>query len=253
MAIEIRQLLFGERPINYHKTVSSKPETSLDPSSEGSAPSPSGADAPASHGPGANGSNSALPLAGDSGDGSKDAVLVQAAQSGDRAAFTEIVQRHQGAVYGYFRARVLQPSDAEDLTQEVFLRCYTCWARFDRTAEVRPWLLGIGRNLLREHARKIKRRKEVAWTELCLELDELVSSDDQVYGDMLVFLPTCLESLGESARQAVELRYGAQLRLSEIGEKLCRSEGAAKLLMFRARQALKNCLDRKHQGDADDR
>jgi RNA polymerase sigma-70 factor (ECF subfamily) len=107
--------------------------------------------------------------------------------------------------------------------------------------------LGIARNLLHEHTRKIKRRKEVAWTELCLELDEMVSSDDELYGDLLGHLPNCLDSLGESARQAVELRYSAHLRLAEIGEKLCRSEGAAKLLMFRAKRALKNCLDRKFE------
>jgi RNA polymerase sigma-70 factor (ECF subfamily) len=112
--------------------------------------------------------------------------------------------------------------------------------------------LGIARNLLREHARRLRRRKEVAWTELCLELDEMVSSDENVYGDMLEFLPGCLNSLGESARQAIELRYSMHLRLSEVGEKLHRSEGAAKLLMFRARQALKNCLDRKFEVDAHD-
>lgn len=178
---------------------------------------------------------------------SDDGQLLARLQGGDRAAFGEIIQRHQAAVFGYLRARLLQASDAEDLTQEVFLRCYSGSARFDPSALVRPWLLGIARNLLREHTRKVKRRKEVVWTELCLELDEMVSSDDELYGDMLDHLPGCLNALGESARQAIELRYSSHLRLSEIGEKLCRSEGAAKLLMFRARQALKNCLDRKFE------
>jgi RNA polymerase sigma-70 factor (ECF subfamily) len=176
-----------------------------------------------------------------------DEALIEAAQRGDRSAFAQIVERHQGAIFGYLRARLLQASDAEDLTQEVFLRCYSCWKRFDSSCLVRPWLLGIARNLLREHARKIRRRKEVAWTELCLELDDLVSAEEPLYGDTLVHLPGCLEGLGDSARQAIEMRYCSQLRLAEIGEKLRRSEGAAKLLMFRARQALKSCLDRKFQ------
>lgn len=179
-----------------------------------------------------------------------DETLMVAAQRGDRAAFSMIVQRHQSAVFGYLRTRLLQPSDAEDLTQEVFLRCYTTKARFN-IGMVRPWLIGIARNILREHVRKIKRRKEVAWTELCLELDEMVPPEDQIYGDVLAHLPGCMESLGESAREALTLRYTARLRLAEIGEKLCRSEGAAKLLMFRARQALKNCLDRKFRKTQD--
>ena len=101
---------------------------------------------------------------------------------------------------------------------------------------------------MREHARKGKRRREVAWTELCMELEELVECDDAVYDDMLAHLPACLESLGPSARQAIDLRYACKLRLAEIGARLRRSEGAAKLLMFRARQALKNCLERASQG-----
>ena len=53
-----------------------------------------------------------------------DSELVTAAQHGDRAAFAALVERYQGLVFGYLRARVLQASDAEDLAQEVFLRSY---------------------------------------------------------------------------------------------------------------------------------
>jgi len=180
-------------------------------------------------------------------------TLVERAQRGDRAAFEEIVQKNQGAVYGYLRARLIQPSDAEDLTQEVFLRCYTGWARFERSSLIRPWLIGIARNLLREHSRKVKRRKEVAWTELCLELEELLPvGEEQTYEDVLAHLPNCMESLGESARQALDLRYAVKLRLADIGQRLKRSEGAVKLLMFRARQALKHCLDSKLRNNAHD-
>ncbi len=177
-----------------------------------------------------------------------DNALLEAAQRGDQEAFGEIVRRHQGSVYGFLRARLLQNSDAEDLTQETFLRAYTCRARFDSSGLVEPWLIGIARNVLREHARKGKRRREVAWTELCLELEDLVESDDAMYDDMLAHLPVCLNSLGPSARQAIDFRYACKLRLAEIGTRMRRSEGATKLLMFRARQALKNCLERASQG-----
>lgn len=178
-----------------------------------------------------------------------DPSLIERAIQGDTAAFEAIVEAHQQAIYGYLRARLFQASDAEDLTQEVFLRFYLTRARFDTENLVRPWLLGIARNLLKEHARKIKRRKEVAWTELCLELDELMrgagESHDGPYEDVIRHLPECIESLGPSAREAVNLRYRSNLRLAAIGRKLHRSEGAIKLLMYRARQALKHCLDRR--------
>ncbi len=178
----------------------------------------------------------------------QDRLLVESAQRGDRSAFEVLVARHQGPVYGYLRSRLLEPADAEDLCQEVFLRCYLGQARFDSSVMLRPWLIGIARNLLREHVRRVKRRKEVGWIELCLQLEDMIDEPLDRYDAVMAQLPQCLQSLGQSARQALDLRYQARLRLAEIGEQLRRSEGAVKLLMFRARQALKNCLDSKILG-----
>ena len=163
---------------------------------------------------------------------------------GDRTAFTLVIERNQRSVYGYLRARLQQASDADDMMQEVFLRFYLSQARFDSTALIRPWLLGIARNLLREHVRDVKRRKEVAWTELCLELESVLPPDAlwTDADDIIRHLPECLDQLGPSARQAVDMHYRSQRKLVDIGRELHRSEGAVKLLMHRARQALKDCL-----------
>ncbi len=182
----------------------------------------------------------------------QDHLLITSAQQGDRLAFGAIIQRHQGAVFGYLRARLLEPADAEDLTQEVFLRCYQARGRFDSAEMVRPWLIGIARNVLREHVRRTKRRKEIAWTEMCLELEALISVEDPHYDQAIGYLPECLASLGPTARSALEMRYHNSLRLADIGDRLRRSEGAVKLLVHRARQALKHCLNGKlAHGSAD--
>lgn len=177
----------------------------------------------------------------------QDHLLIQYAQRGDRLAFETIIKSHQAAIYGYLRTRLLEPADAEDLTQEVFLRLYLGRARFDTEIMMRPWLIGIARNVLREHVRKARRRKEVCWTELCLELESMITIDDPQFDDVQDHLPACLESLGQSARAALEMRYQTALKLVEIGDRLKRSEGAVKLLMHRARQALKHCLDGKRK------
>ena len=173
-----------------------------------------------------------------------DQTLIEQLRRGDRTAFALVIERNQRSVYGYLRARLQQASDADDMMQEVFLRFYLSQARFDSTALIRPWLLGIARNLLREHVRDVKRRKEVAWTELCLELESVLPPDAlwSDANDVIRYLPQCLEELGPSARQAIELHYRSQRKLAEIGRELHRSEGAVKLLMHRARQALKDCL-----------
>ena len=177
---------------------------------------------------------------------SSDQELSERLVQNDRAAFETIVQRYQRGVFAYLRSRILSTTDAEDLTQEVFLRFYQARARFDTSSLIRPWLLGIARNLLKEHLRKLKRRKEVAWTELCLELEDIVlQRPGETNEDFLAHLPQCIGELGQSAREAIQLRYSGSLSLQDIGQRLKRSEGAIKLLMFRARQALKYCLDSK--------
>lgn len=173
----------------------------------------------------------------------REHILLSAAQHGDRLALAALVERHQAFVFSYLRARLLEPSDAEDLTQELFLRTYVGRGPADRSVPVRAWLVGIARNLLREHVRRVRRRKEVAWTEFCLQIEELVDPVGGQFDDVLAQLPDCLASLGPSARQALELHYQGRLRLADIAQRLRRSEGAVKLLMYRARQALKHCLD----------
>lgn len=169
--------------------------------------------------------------------------LVIAAQQGDEKAFTALVELYQQTVYGYLRARLFDSTDAEDLCQETFLRCYRGREKLSRATHVGPWLIGIARNLLREHVKRISRRREVAWTELCLELDQLVQDRVSSGSEVMQALPVCLESLGPSAKQAIDLRYRAQLRMNDIASYLRRSEGAVRLLVHRARLALKQCLE----------
>ncbi len=176
-----------------------------------------------------------------------DAVLLAAAQRGDHAAFTAIIDRHARLVHGYLRARLARPADADDLGQEVFLRVYTARAvpREGAGVAMRPWLIGIARNVLREHARAGRRRRETAWTELCLDIEDIAGAgrDDGGFDDVMGKLPRCLEALGPSARQAIDLYYHEDLRMQEIATRFKRSEGAVKLLVHRARQAVRRCLE----------
>jgi RNA polymerase sigma-70 factor (ECF subfamily) len=176
-----------------------------------------------------------------------DAVLLAAAQRGDHAAFTAIIDRHARLVHGYLRARLARPADADDLGQEVFLRVYTAKAvpREGAGVAMRPWLIGIARNVLREHARATRRRRETAWAELCLDIEDLAGAGEHDGGafDDVMGKPRCLEALGPSARQAIDLYYHEDLRMQEIATRFKRSEGAVKLLVHRARQAVRRCLE----------
>jgi len=175
----------------------------------------------------------------------QDAVFIQALQSNDREAMEFFVQQQQSFVYSFLRARMADATDVDDLCQEVFLRCINGKVKVPKDIPVRPWLLGVARNVLREHIRKCKRRKEVEWTELCLELDSMTDDDYSDYQAIQDWLSQCMQSLGQSAHEALKLHYYARLKMAQIADKMKRSEGAVKLLVFRARQALKQCMTQK--------
>lgn len=184
-----------------------------------------------------------------------DASLLVASRRGDHAAFAALVRRHERPVFAYLRSRLPWNADVEDLCQEVFVRLYTARtpAIDPAGAGLLPWLVGIARNVLREHVRRAQRRREFAWTELCLEIEERAGADEGWAGrhdDALTRLPKCLQALGPSARQAIDLYYGSDLSLRDVAVQLKRSEGAMKLLVHRARQAVKRCLDAGRSGGA---
>lgn len=183
-----------------------------------------------------------------------DSLPIQTEPAANRLALESVLQQHQDAIHSYLRSRLARPEDAEDLTQEVFLRWHLGKDRFNPAQKVRPWLIGIARNVLSEHLKKVGKRKEVAWTEMCLRLEELVDFKEEAgcFDDVLPLLTDCLNALGQSARQALAFRYHGDMSLAQIGVKLRRSESAVKFMMFRARQALKYCLTSKRKGGAHD-
>lgn len=163
-------------------------------------------------------------------------------RTADREAVAAVVAAHRQMVYGFLRARLTDAAAAEDLCQEVFLRFLTSRPVVATgSGEVSAWLAGIARNVLREHVRRAARRREVAWTELCLQVEERGGA--AVPDERADRLPACLDGLGKTARTALDLHYGENLRMAEIGRRFDRSEGAVKLLLFRARQAVRRCLD----------
>ena len=162
----------------------------------------------------------------------------------DRAEVEAVVAAHQKMVYGFLRGRMADASAADDLCQEVFLRFLTSRPLVATgSGETSAWLVGIARNVLREHARRRARRREVSWTELCLDVEHGGNQAAGDTDDRLARIPGCLDGLGKTARTALDLHYGERLRLAEIGRRFDRSEGAVKLLLFRARQAVRRCLN----------
>jgi len=82
-------------------------------------------------------------------------TLIRRAQSGDEAAFEQLVALHADRVYGALRRFGLDPGEAEDVAQEVFLRAWRAIGRFEGRAQLSTWLYRIAFN---EAQRRLARR-----------------------------------------------------------------------------------------------
>ncbi len=86
-----------------------------------------------------------------------DNALVRRAQANDRAAFNEIVLRYKSKVYNYVFRMVHNALDAEDLTQETFVRAFLSIRSFQSRASLNTWLFRIATNQCIDYSRKRKK------------------------------------------------------------------------------------------------
>ncbi len=167
-----------------------------------------------------------------------DSDLV-AAQAGDRAAFGRLVDRYQGEVRACLAVRVGSPADADDLAQEVFI---TAWRRLADVDAQRPfgaWLRGIALNLVRNH-RRLRRHDAL---ELILEpATEDAATDDD---GLLAALEPCLDRIDGPGRQLLLLRYGEDLPLADIGQRLGRNHSTLTMALHRLRDRLRVCIEER--------
>jgi RNA polymerase sigma-70 factor, ECF subfamily len=166
---------------------------------------------------------------------SSDADLLRAA---DARAFGELYGRHAAAVHEWFAKRVVWA--AGDLTAETFARAWLSRRRFrdDRSGSALPWLLGIGRNVLRESARQ-DRVETAARAKLGLPValaDEYADVDERL--SPRPSLRAALAELPPHERRALELRVVEELSYDDVARSLRIRPAAARLRVSRALRRL---------------
>jgi RNA polymerase sigma-70 factor (ECF subfamily) len=154
---------------------------------------------------------------------------------------SDVYAQELAPVWRFVRARVPGHADAEDLTSEVFARAAHGWARYDeRRGSVRAWLLGIAHNVVADWWRRHGR--EVPWE----HVEPAGSAPDPeavlLERSALEELRSHLADLSEKEREAVALRFGAGLRAREAGVVLGVSEGAVRMLVYRAVSKLRKVM-----------
>jgi len=90
-----------------------------------------------------------------------DRALVAEAAAGGREAFDELVGRHQARIFNLARALVGDDGEADDLTQETFIRVWRALGRFRGDSAFRTWLYRVAINVIRSHLAARSRRRAV--------------------------------------------------------------------------------------------
>ena len=173
--------------------------------------------------------------------GQSDEELVAGYLDGEVRCFDALHERCRSRVYGFAVGRLGDPSEAEDLTQEVFLQVFRCLGSFEWRSNLLSWIFGIARN---EVCRALRHQKLAA-----VSLDERTGvqlSSGHVPVDRRVEVLHILErrnevieyQLSPSQRQIFRLEFVESRATRAIAQELGKSNQAVKISFFRTRRVL---------------
>lgn len=184
--------------------------------------------------------------------------LVERLRAGEPAAFREMVECYQRDVYALAYDLCGNHHDAEDLSQEVFIKAFRAIGSFRADAKLGSWLYRITMNAHIDN----KRRKPVQLvsidtrdddeaqpSERSLEFAASGARPDQTAGAarFQIDVENALDALSTQERAVFVLRHYHDMKIGEISQSLSIAEGTVKSLLFRSMRKLRDRL--AHYGD----
>ena len=176
-----------------------------------------------------------------------EVLLVQRAISRDADAFGRLYDMYVDRVYRHLYYRVGNVADAEDLTQQVFLKAWQAIDRYKRTASpFLAWLMTISHNLVIDFYRT---RKDKTYLEAEVTADDLASSPERVAEARFdqQQLRRVILQLRSDQQQVILLRFVEGFRYAEIASLLGKSEGAIRVILHRALAKLRQILEKEKE------
>jgi RNA polymerase sigma-70 factor (ECF subfamily) len=166
-----------------------------------------------------------------------DEQLMVAFSRGAAEAFGELFSRYKQPMFGFFRRRLRDPAQAEELTQETFLAVLRASSHYEPSAAFRTYLYAIGFNVLRTHRRKTAFRAMFHGTD---GEDREAAVRNTMDADL--WMRDAVNRLERMDREILLLREFEQLSYAEIAELLKLPLNTVRSRLFRARTALRDLL-----------
>lgn len=179
--------------------------------------------------------------------------MIERAQQGEIGAYEELVRAHQAIAFRVAYAITGSAQEAEDATQEAFVKAYAALARFQTDLPFRPWIVRIAANEARNRRASASRRAafsldDDAVTELTAPdppLEDLVAERERSAS-----LLAAVNGLSPEDRDVIVLRYALDLNEAEMADALGVARGTVKSRLSRAKGRLRKAITR--QGVLDD-
>ena len=179
--------------------------------------------------------------------------LIQRCLKGDQLAWEQIVRQYWRKVFNVAYKFVGKHDEAEDLTQDIFLKIFKSLDTFDRRANFQTWLISISRNLCIDHYRSVRKERETIDRDV--DAGELMPAASEAGAvaaleqrDRVELLKQALSALPDTLRTAVLMRDIQELSYQEIADRLRLPEGTVKSRINRGRTELARQI-RKLRGD----
>jgi RNA polymerase sigma-70 factor, ECF subfamily len=182
-------------------------------------------------------------------DGMTDLELVEEVRNGRREAYTELMRRHQERVYWFVRKIVGTHEDADDVTQETFVKAYLNLGDFRGDSSFFTWIYRIALNGALNAVRK---RQVIAYVRENDLIGRLFPSGEDPHRDLErketeTHLRRAVAGLPEKQRAVFVLRYYEELSYEEISAILKTSVGGLKANYFHALRKIREALQHEVQ------
>ena len=169
--------------------------------------------------------------------------LIQRCLDGDQAAWEDIVRQHWRKVFNIAYKFVGKHDEAEDLTQDVFIKIFKSLNTFDRRANFHTWLFSVSRNLCIDHYRAVRKERETINRDVdANDLSPVSPTVNQLTAleqrDRVAMLRVALDRLAPTLRAAVMMRDIQEMTYQEIATSLRLPEGTVKSRINRGRTEL---------------
>jgi len=174
---------------------------------------------------------------------SNEDELIRQAVGGDAEAFGELYAFYLHRIYRYIFYKVGNAMEAEDLTEQVFLRAWEVMERYRHQGyPFSSWLYRIAHNLVVDYYRTRKSVDSIDSVSFYLASEDLSPEESLIKKAEVTRLREAIARLPEEQQQLLLLRFIEGLRHAEVAQILDKSEGAVRVMQYRALSSLSDIL-----------